>query len=131
MGIYGYPPHLAARIALRTVADHLVKLGTPRLVRFVLYSDDTYQRFADALGDVMEDAARLSDSTQPCISCGRDTAAGTGRFASRKRGRDTSTGKEGFLCYACQPGSARPGADSRVPLSGRYVLIDMPGGYPG
>jgi O-acetyl-ADP-ribose deacetylase (regulator of RNase III) len=63
MGIYGYPPHLAARIALRTVADHLAELGTPRLVRFVLYSDDTYQRFADALGDVVANGAPLPDST--------------------------------------------------------------------
>ena len=68
---------------------------------------------------------------QPCISCGRDTAAGTRRFGSRKRGRDTRTGEEGFICHACQPGSAGPGAEHQIPLSGRYVVIDMPGGYPG
>ena len=67
---------------------------------------------------------------QPCIYCGWDTAAGTRRFASRKRGRDTHTGEQGFLCHACQPGSARPGAEHGMPLSGRYVVIDMPGGYP-
>lgn len=69
--------------------------------------------------------------TQPCISCGRDTAPGTRRFSSRKRGRDTHTGEEGFLCYACQPGSAALGAEHRIPLSGRYVVIDIPGGRMG
>ena len=57
MGIYGYPAHLAARIALRTVADHLGEHGTPRLVRFVLYSEETYRRFADALPDAVADPA--------------------------------------------------------------------------
>jgi hypothetical protein len=68
---------------------------------------------------------------QPCISCGGDTAPGTRRFSSRKRGRDTRTGEEGFICYACEPGSAGLGADQQIPLSGRYVVIDMPGGLPG
>lgn len=68
---------------------------------------------------------------QPCISCGRDTAPGTRRFGSRKRGLDRETGAEGFLCYACQPGSARPGADQQIPLSGRFAVIDLPGGLPG
>jgi hypothetical protein len=66
-----------------------------------------------------------------CISCGRDTRAGTTLFAARKRGRDTSTGDEGLLCGACQPRSAEDGAPQSVPLSGRYVVIDLPGGYPG
>lgn len=65
---------------------------------------------------------------EPCISCGRDTAAGTPRFGSRKRGRDTHTGEEGYLCYACQPGSGGPGAEQQTPLSGRYAVIDLPGG---
>ncbi len=52
MGIYGYPPHPAARIALSAVAEHLRDAGAPALVRFVLYSEETYQRFADALAEV-------------------------------------------------------------------------------
>jgi O-acetyl-ADP-ribose deacetylase (regulator of RNase III) len=52
MGIYGYPPHPAARIALRAVTEHLAEHGAPRLVRFVLYSQDTYDRFADALSEL-------------------------------------------------------------------------------
>lgn len=52
MGIYGYPPHPAARIALATVAEHVREAGTPPLVRFVLFSEETYQRFADALAEL-------------------------------------------------------------------------------
>ena len=52
MGIYGYPPHPAARIALRAVTEHLTEHGAPRLMRFVLFSQDTFDRFADALADL-------------------------------------------------------------------------------
>lgn len=62
---------------------------------------------------------------QPCLSCGRETRAGTRLFSSRKRGRDRSTGDEGFLCYACQPGTATLGGQNTVPLSGRYVVIEF------
>jgi hypothetical protein len=63
---------------------------------------------------------------EPCISCGRATRAGTDLFSARKRGRDTATGQEGFLCLACQAGSAGAGAEQSIPLSGRYVVIDLP-----
>ncbi len=52
MGIYGYPPHEGARIAVRTVVDHLRGETRLELVRFVLYSTDTYEVFAAALRDV-------------------------------------------------------------------------------
>lgn len=52
MGIYGYPPHPAARIALATVAEHVRQVGSPELVRFVLFSEETYERFADALAEL-------------------------------------------------------------------------------
>ena len=65
-----------------------------------------------------------------CLSCGRDTGPGTGLFSGRKRGRDSATGAEGALCYACQPGSAGLGGEQSVPQSGRYVVIDLPGGGP-
>ena len=68
---------------------------------------------------------------QPCISCGRDTAPGTRLYAARKLGRDRATATVGPLCYACQPGSAAPGADQSIPLSGRFAVVDGPGGYPG
>jgi hypothetical protein len=64
-----------------------------------------------------------------CLSCGRDTAAGTELFASRKRGLDRQTRAEGYLCYACQPGSASGGAEQSVPVSGRYAVVDI-GGIP-
>ena len=66
-----------------------------------------------------------------CISCGRQTNAGTTLFSGRRRGRNTLTGEEGFLCQACQPESAAQGSEQSIPLSGRYVVIDFPGGgYP-
>ena len=66
-----------------------------------------------------------------CLSCGRDTAAGTRLYASRKRGVDRETRVEGYLCSACQPETAGLGAEQSIPLSGRYVVIDIPGGMPG
>jgi len=68
---------------------------------------------------------------QPCLSCGRNTAAGSRLFSGRKRGRDTKAETDGFLCYSCQPGSAATGPEQSIPLSGRYVVIDLPGGLPG
>ena len=69
---------------------------------------------------------------EPCLSCGRDTAAGTPLFAARKRGLDRETEAQGYLCHACQAGSGRTPADQTIPLSGRYVVIDFPGGgMPG
>ena len=68
---------------------------------------------------------------QDCLSCGRTTAPGTPLFAARKRAIEHDTGVEGYLCAACQPGSARVPPDQTVPLSGRYVVIDLPGGHPG
>ena len=52
MGIYGYPPHAGARVAINTVAEHL-RAGTGvEVARFVLFSEDTYERFAGALAEL-------------------------------------------------------------------------------
>jgi hypothetical protein len=67
---------------------------------------------------------------QHCLSCGRDTAAGTALYASRKRGLDLETSVEGYLCHACQPGSASGGAEQSIPLSGRYAVVEIRG-IPG
>ena len=67
---------------------------------------------------------------QHCLSCGRDTAPGTQLFASRMRGLDREANIEGYLCYACQAGTAALGAEQSIPLSGRYVVVDFPGGGP-
>ena len=66
---------------------------------------------------------------QRCLSCGRNTAAGTELYASRKRGLDRQTGVEGYLCYACQPGTASGGAEQSIPPAGRYAVVDI-GGIP-
>jgi O-acetyl-ADP-ribose deacetylase (regulator of RNase III) len=52
MGIYGYPTAEGARVALRTVREHLAGDAGPELVRFVLFSDETFDHFADALGEL-------------------------------------------------------------------------------
>lgn len=66
-----------------------------------------------------------NNAPSECLACGRNTAAGTRLFASRKRGKDKVSGETGWLCYPCQEGSARPGADQSMPLSGRYVVIEI------
>ncbi len=48
MGIYGYPSSDGARVAVRTVADHLAGATTLELVRFVL-RDATFAPFSAAL----------------------------------------------------------------------------------
>jgi O-acetyl-ADP-ribose deacetylase (regulator of RNase III) len=52
MGIYGYPPNAGARVAVTTVAEHLRSATGVELVRFVLFSEETYERFAGALADL-------------------------------------------------------------------------------
>lgn len=48
-GVYGYPIPEAARIAVGTVAEVLAHEDRIRLVRFVLFGDDTYGPFREAL----------------------------------------------------------------------------------
>ena len=52
MGIYGYPGEQGARVAVRTVAEHLGRVSGLERVRFVLFSEDTYAIFAAALADL-------------------------------------------------------------------------------
>ena len=52
MGIYGYPAADGARVAVRTVADHLRGETGIELVRFVLFSDETFEHFATALAEL-------------------------------------------------------------------------------
>lgn len=54
MGIYGYPPEEGARVAVRTVAEHLGGETRIGIVRFVLFSDDTFGVFADALSGLQK-----------------------------------------------------------------------------
>ncbi len=51
-GVYGYPLHEAAPIALKAVID-AARAGTSlEVVRFVLFTADTLEAFADALGEI-------------------------------------------------------------------------------
>jgi O-acetyl-ADP-ribose deacetylase (regulator of RNase III) len=52
MGIYGYPTADGARVAVRAVADHLRGETGVELVRFVLFSDETYDHFESALAEL-------------------------------------------------------------------------------
>ncbi len=52
MGIYGYPSPEGARVAVTTVAEHLRGPTGVELVRFVLFSDETYALFAEALAEL-------------------------------------------------------------------------------
>ena len=47
-GVYGYPVHDAAPVAIGTVLDEIEAHGRPALVRFVLYDAVTYQAYVDA-----------------------------------------------------------------------------------
>lgn len=52
-GVYGYPLHEAAPIALRSVVD-AVRAGTSlESVRFVLFTEDTLEAFAEALAQIV------------------------------------------------------------------------------
>lgn len=55
MGIYGYPPHPGARVAINTVAEHLGGATSVEVARFVLFSEETYERFAGALAELESD----------------------------------------------------------------------------
>jgi O-acetyl-ADP-ribose deacetylase (regulator of RNase III) len=50
MGIYGYPGPEGAAVAIETVAGYLQGETQLELARFVLFSQETYDLFADALG---------------------------------------------------------------------------------
>ena len=54
MGIYGYPGAEGARVAIRTVAEHLRAGSGLELVRFVLFSGETFELFAGALAELPE-----------------------------------------------------------------------------
>lgn len=48
-GVFGYPLGDAATVAMRAVADALPSLGSVRLIRFVLFSDQDLSVFQKAL----------------------------------------------------------------------------------
>ncbi len=52
-GAYRYPVNEAARIALRTVIDYLKQHPEIELVRFVLFTRDIYDAYAEALRELL------------------------------------------------------------------------------
>ncbi|MGH2446287.1 MAG: macro domain-containing protein, partial [Candidatus Limnocylindria bacterium] len=52
MGIYGYPPPDGARVAVRTVGEHLRGETGVELARFVLFSEETHDLFAAAVDEI-------------------------------------------------------------------------------
>lgn len=57
MGIYGYPGPEGAHVAVTTVAEHLAGETGIELVRFVLFSDETYGLFEAALEAIRPSAS--------------------------------------------------------------------------
>ena len=53
-GVYGYPVHEAAYIALKTTWDYLMEHDDIRLVRFVLFDHNTYDIFTEELKKIVE-----------------------------------------------------------------------------
>jgi O-acetyl-ADP-ribose deacetylase (regulator of RNase III) len=59
-GVYGYPIDLAARIAIETTRDFLVRKQRPGLVRFVLFSEGAYGAFARVVESLVSASASES-----------------------------------------------------------------------
>lgn len=51
-GVYGYPLNEAGAIAVQTVAEHAREAVSLKSVRFVLFSDDDHEAFAEALSEL-------------------------------------------------------------------------------
>ncbi len=60
---------------------------------------------------------------QQCLSCGRDTAAGTELFGSRKRGLDREANVEGYLCYRARERPTPAGSSRSRPVGGTWSRI--------
>ena len=65
MGIYGYPGEDGARVAVATVAEHLRGETRVELARFVLFSEETYDLFAEALAELSVSRWRRARGAHP------------------------------------------------------------------
>lgn len=61
MGIYGYPAAEGAAVAVRTVAAHLEGRTSLKLARFVLFSQETFSIFAEALSQARRGSVAAPD----------------------------------------------------------------------
>jgi O-acetyl-ADP-ribose deacetylase (regulator of RNase III) len=53
-GVYGFPVKRAARIAIETLRDMAQAYPRVRLIRMVLFGDDTYEAYRDELQDYLD-----------------------------------------------------------------------------
>jgi O-acetyl-ADP-ribose deacetylase (regulator of RNase III) len=53
-GVYGYPPELAAPVAIAAVRDAIDEAPSIELVRFVLFSEPLYAMFAESVGGIAD-----------------------------------------------------------------------------
>jgi len=54
-GVYGYPVHEAAQIALKTTIDYLKEHPDIKLVRFILFNQNAYDVFVEELKKIEND----------------------------------------------------------------------------
>ncbi len=54
-GVYAYPVHEAARIALKTVMDYLAEHGDIEMVRFVLFGRKMFDVFAEEMKKLIDE----------------------------------------------------------------------------
>ena len=60
-GAYGYPVEKAARVALRAAADFLAGQTSIRDVEFVLYDEHSFEAYAIALRDIIEEREKTKE----------------------------------------------------------------------
>ncbi len=54
-GAFGYPKEAAARVALQTITENMADLEKVSLIKFVLYSEDDLNLFADVLQEIVKE----------------------------------------------------------------------------
>lgn len=75
-GIFGYPIREAARVALKTVLEEVPRLSSVTHIRFVLFDEESQQRFERILGELSSSSAGKSSGT---MGTSRDSLAGRGK----------------------------------------------------
>ena len=63
-GAYGYPVEKAAKVALRAVADFLAKASSIKETVFVLHDANSYEIYAVALRDIIEEKGKPTKEKQ-------------------------------------------------------------------
>lgn len=74
-GIFGYPITEAARVALKTVLEEVPRLSSVTHIRFVLFDEESQQRFERILGELSSSPGKSSGT----MGASRDSLAGRGK----------------------------------------------------